>query len=69
MDIGLPERRLVFIKFKKPFYFQGRWDRVTGYSTPDLHQDALNAGCAAVLVKPGSLDALREALDKYFPTD
>jgi CheY-like chemotaxis protein len=68
MDIGLPERSGISAAhkiLKNPSTSKAVVIAVTGYSTPDLHQDALNAGCAAVLVKPVSLDALREALDKY----
>jgi len=68
MDIGLPERSGISATYKilkNPSTSKAVVIAVTGYSTPDLHQDALNAGCAAVLVKPVSMDALREALDKY----
>ncbi|MDX6710473.1 MAG: hypothetical protein QOH96_1489 [Blastocatellia bacterium] len=72
MDIGLPERSGISAThkiLKNPSTSKAVVIAVTGYTTPDLHQDALNAGCAAVLVKPVSLDALREALVMYFPTD
>jgi two-component system cell cycle response regulator DivK len=68
MDIGLPERSGISATYKilkNPSTSKAVVIAVTGYSTPDLHQDVLNAGCAAVLVKPVSLDALRQALDKY----
>ena len=69
MDISLPERSGISATYKilkNPSTSKAVVIAVTGYTTPDMHQDALNAGCAAVLVKPVTMDALREALDKYF---
>jgi DNA-binding response OmpR family regulator len=37
---------------------------ITGWTAPDLHEAALAAGCDALLVKPFTIEDLREALEE-----
>jgi two-component system cell cycle response regulator DivK len=70
MDIGLPERSGISATYKirkKASNAQTPVIAITGYTDADLHQDAIDAGCREVLIKPLTLADIKRVLAEYLP--
>lgn len=71
MDISLPDRSGISATYKilkSPSLSGTPIVAITGFTNTDLHQDALAAGCRAVFLKPLTLDALEELLERHLST-
>ncbi|MBC7929798.1 MAG: response regulator [Rubrivivax sp.] len=72
MDISLPERSGISATYKilkSPSLSGTPVVAVTGFTNADLHQDALDAGCRAVYLKPLTPEGLEEILALYMPSE
>ncbi len=67
MDIALPQRSGISAVYKIRLQSERELPlivAITAYSYPDLHQDALDAGCLAVLTKPFDFKSLESLLNR-----
>lgn len=65
MDIGLPQRSGISAAYKihkDPDLREIPIVAITAYDTPDLHEDALRAGCIQCLTKPVDTKQLEKLL-------
>lgn len=65
MDIGMPERSGISATYKirkDPELSKIPIIAITAYSTSDLHNDAIKAGCIECLTKPVDTKRLKELL-------
>lgn len=67
MDIGMPQRSGISATYqirKVPELSETPIVAVTAYETPDLHEDALKAGCTECITKPIDTDELDQLLSR-----
>lgn len=72
MDIGLPNRSGISATYqlrKLPGLQEVPIIAITAYETPELHEDALKAGCLACLTKPVDEGRLENLLRELGLTD